>query len=241
MPENDVSAAYSRRAREYADALGRIDATSRADRDTIAAWSLACAGPVLDLGCGPGHWTGYLDGLGVEVCGVDPSRALIEIARAEHPGVGFSVGTAAALPPGGAAGVLAWYSLIHVPPEALSEELTAVRRILRPGGRLLLGFFAGDEVAPFDHAVTTAWTWTPAWITDRLAEAGLVVERLRQRQDPGAREHGEVWAVLAEKALPGDGGAAGGGGVRPGRPGGLPVLGQGQVQDRRHAWPLAAP
>ncbi|WP_150118467.1 class I SAM-dependent methyltransferase [Actinomyces radicidentis] len=196
MPENAVSGAYSRRAHEYAEALGRISATAPADRDTIAAWALACGGPVVDLGCGPGHWTAYLDALGAKASGVDPSQALIGIARAEHPNVGFAVGTAADVPPGGAAGVLAWYSLIHVPPERLGEELAAVRRLLRPGGRLLAGFFAGDAVAPFDHAVTTAWTWTPEWITERLEEAGLIVEQVRRRQDPGAREHGEVWAVL---------------------------------------------
>lgn len=196
MPENAVSDAYSRRAREYAEALGQISATAPADRDTIAAWALACGGPVVDLGCGPGHWTAYLDALGAKASGVDPSQAFIGIARAEHPGVGFTAGTAADAPPGGAAGVLAWYSLIHVPPERLGEELAAVRRLLRPGGRLLAGFFAADTVAPFDHAVTRAWTWTPEWITERLEEAGLAVEHVRRRQDPGAREHGEVWAVL---------------------------------------------
>lgn len=38
----DVAAAYSARATEYADVLGRIEATSPHDRDTIAAWALAC-------------------------------------------------------------------------------------------------------------------------------------------------------------------------------------------------------
>lgn len=196
MPENEVSSAYSRRAREYADVLGRISATLPADRDTIAAWALACVGPVIDLGCGPGHWTAYLDEIGVEVSGVDPSEAFIEIAQDAHPNVGFTVGTAADLHPGGAAGVMAWYSLIHVPPERLGDELAAVRRLLGPAGRLLVGFFAGDEVAPFDHAVTTSWTWTPEWIARRLLEAGLAVEQVRRRQDPGSRDHGEVWASL---------------------------------------------
>lgn len=196
MPEHEVSGAYSRRAHEYAAALGRISATLPVDRDTIAAWALACVGPVIDLGCGPGHWTAYLDEIGVEVSGVDPSRAFIEIALDAHPNVSFTVGTAADLHPGGAAGVLAWYSLIHVPPERLGGELAAVRRLLGPAGRLLVGFFTGDEVAPFDHAVTTAWTWTPEWIARRLVEAGLIVEQVRRREDPGAREHGEVWAVL---------------------------------------------
>lgn len=186
--------AYDGRAAEYARVLGRISATAPADRDTIAAWALACDGPVLDLGCGPGHWTAYLDGLGVEVSGVDPSAALIELARRTHRGVTFRRGTADDERAESAVGVLAWYSLIHTEPKEVGDELVALRRLLRPGGRVLVGFFAGDEVAPFGHAVATAWTWSPEWISRRLEAAGLVVEQVRRRQDPSVREHGEAWA-----------------------------------------------
>ncbi|MGW0595203.1 class I SAM-dependent methyltransferase, partial [Streptosporangium sp. NPDC002607] len=50
-------------------------------------------GQVADLGCGPGHITAYLDGLGLAVVGVDASPAMIELARQAYPGLRFDVGS----------------------------------------------------------------------------------------------------------------------------------------------------
>ena len=44
---------------------------------------------IVDLGCGNGHVTAQIAGLGHEVVGVDSSADGIEIARATHPGVQF--------------------------------------------------------------------------------------------------------------------------------------------------------
>jgi trans-aconitate methyltransferase len=46
-------------------------------------------GPVLDLGCRPGHWTAYLHSLGADVTGIDIVPEFIAHARATHPGPGF--------------------------------------------------------------------------------------------------------------------------------------------------------
>lgn len=43
------------------------------------------------------------------------------------------------------AGLVAWYSLIHVPDEEISPVFAHFRRVLRPGGPLLLGFHVGAE------------------------------------------------------------------------------------------------
>jgi ubiquinone/menaquinone biosynthesis C-methylase UbiE len=42
-------------------------------------------------------------------------------------------------------GVLACWSLIHVPDEAIPAVFDHFRRVLRPGGPLQLGFHVGDE------------------------------------------------------------------------------------------------
>ncbi len=49
-------------------------------------------GKVVDAGCGPGHVTAFLAGLGLDVFGVDNSPALLEIARASHPDIRFEPG-----------------------------------------------------------------------------------------------------------------------------------------------------
>jgi hypothetical protein len=48
---------------------------------------------------------------------------------------------------------------------------------------LVAGFFDSDEdVAPFDHAVITAYRWPADLFAERLARAGFTeVQRLRQQ------------------------------------------------------------
>ncbi|WP_327001938.1 class I SAM-dependent methyltransferase [Dactylosporangium sp. NBC_01737] len=103
-------------------------------------------GPVADVGCGPGQVTAHLRGLGVDAFGIDLSPAMIDIARREHPGIRFEVGsmTDLDLPDASAAGLLAFWSLIHVPDGDIPAVFDGFRRVLRPGAPLLVGFHVGD-------------------------------------------------------------------------------------------------
>ncbi|MGC9669320.1 class I SAM-dependent DNA methyltransferase [Planosporangium sp. 12N6] len=104
-------------------------------------------GPVADMGCGPGHVTAHLHKLGVDVFGIDLSPAMIEIARREHPDLQFDVGsmTNLQLADASVVALLAFWSLIHIPDDEIPAVLGHFRRVLRPGGPLLLGFHVGDE------------------------------------------------------------------------------------------------
>lgn len=103
-------------------------------------------GPVADVGCGPGHITAHLHDSGLDAFGIDLSPMMIEVARREHRGLRFEVGSMTDLPLADAsvAGLVAFWSLIHVPDHAVPEALRHFRRVLRPGGLLLLGFHVGD-------------------------------------------------------------------------------------------------
>lgn len=188
-----VVAAYASRAQEYASLLGSLEATSPLDQELVLRWTQACDGPVVDLGCGPGHWTHLLHRQGVQVVGLDPVPEFVEYAQRTFPGVRYQVGDSSSLP-GGSAGILAWYSLIHLSPAELPGVLGQLFTALRPGGQLLVGFFRGDRVEQFDHAVHPAWRWPMTMINDALTAAGLVVVESQSRQDEGARPHGAVWA-----------------------------------------------
>jgi SAM-dependent methyltransferase len=104
-------------------------------------------GPVADVGCGPGHITAHLNKLGVAAFGIDLSPAMIDLARREHPDLRFEVGsmTDLQLADASIAALLAFWSLIHIPDDAVPAVFGHFHRVLRPGGPLLLGFHVGDE------------------------------------------------------------------------------------------------
>ncbi len=103
-------------------------------------------GPVADVGCGPGEVTAYLHELDVDAFGIDLSPGMIDVARHEHPGLRFEVGsmTDLDLPAASAAGLLAWQSLIHIPDGDVPTVFAHFHRALRPGGPLQLLFHVGD-------------------------------------------------------------------------------------------------
>ncbi|WP_055700743.1 MULTISPECIES: class I SAM-dependent DNA methyltransferase [Streptomyces] len=135
------------------------------------------AGTVAELGCGPGPVTALLRDLGLDVFGVDLSPAMVGLARETYPDLRFEVGSMDALdlPDGGLAGIVSWYSVIHVPPGELAPYFTEFHRVLAPGGHLLLAFFEaeGDPVTPFDHKVTTAYRWPIDALAERVTGSGF--------------------------------------------------------------------
>ncbi|MET8042142.1 class I SAM-dependent methyltransferase [Micromonospora sp. NPDC005215] len=103
-------------------------------------------GSVADIGCGPGRITAHLHSLGVDAFGIDLSPAMIDIARRDHPDLRFAVGsmTDLDLTDSCVAGILAWFSLIHIPDDEVPAVLAHFHRVLRPEGTLLLAFHVGD-------------------------------------------------------------------------------------------------
>lgn len=162
---------------------------------------------VADLGCGPGHITSHLAGLGVAVFGVDASPAMVETARRSFPGLRFDVGSMAALDiaDGTLGGVLSRWSVIHTPPDHLPFILAEFHRVLAPGGHLLIGFSATDGPANptqvFDHAVAPAYRWWPDHLAALLGKSGLaeVARTVREPQPTDRRQFQEVY-LLARKA-----------------------------------------
>ncbi|MEJ8283772.1 class I SAM-dependent methyltransferase [Curtobacterium citreum] len=193
-----VTAAYSARAEEYAAVLGSMDAVHPDDRALVDAWAAGRRGLLVDAGCGPGHWTAHLARNGHRVIGIDAVLEFVEHARRTHTAsVDFRDGSLDALPlaDGSVGGVLAWYSVIHHEPSRVGVPLDEFRRVLAPGGGLLLGFFEGPAVEAFDHAVVTAYRWPVVSLAARLDEAGFDVVDVHTRTAPEHRPHGAISAV----------------------------------------------
>lgn len=202
MSREQVRQSYASVADLYIELFGTSQRVHPDDLAFIGRHLVGQRGVVLDLGCGPGHITGYLRALGVQATGIDMVPEFIDHARAADPGGRYELGSLEHLDTVGhsVAGILAWYSLIHLPPQELHGVLAGFRRAMAPAGRLVLGFFDGDEVAAFDHKVVTAYRWPAGEMSKRLARAGFTeVERLRRRADGDHRAHVAMAASAATR------------------------------------------
>ncbi|MFF5205927.1 class I SAM-dependent DNA methyltransferase [Streptosporangium sp. NPDC000396] len=147
----DTRASYDTVAASYADQVRDLLDQTPYERAFLALFAdlvqTTGRGPVADVGCGSGRITAYLQKLGVDTFGIDLSPAMIEVARRDHPGLRFEVGsmTDLELADASMAGLVAWYSLIHVPDDEIGAVFTHFRRVLRPDGPLLLSFHVGNE------------------------------------------------------------------------------------------------
>ncbi|WP_121005673.1 class I SAM-dependent DNA methyltransferase [Saccharothrix australiensis] len=193
---HDTKTAYDAVAPLYAELFSDVLDSLPMERALLAAFAELVqahdAGPVADIGCGPGHVTAHVHALGPTTFGIDLSSEMVALARRAHPELRFDEGsmTDLDLADGTLGGVLALYSVIHTPPARLPAVFAEFQRVLAPGGHLLLGFFAGDDPLPqeFDHKVALAYRWSPDALADLLRRAGFAeVARLLREPREGER------------------------------------------------------
>src|SRR5215470_6953239 len=161
MPQekiHDLQAGYDRIAEEYARRIYDELRNKPLDRQLLDrfAGSVRGGGITCDLGCGPGQVARYLHERGVEVCGVDLSQRMVEIARRLNPGIEFHLGDMRSLSIKDNAwtGISAFYSIVNLPSSDVVSTAREMMRVLGPGGRLLLAFHMGD-----DHVHTEDDLW----------------------------------------------------------------------------------
>ena len=194
----EVKQAYSKRASEYVAALGSIESMDPLDIALITDWGKNVNGAILDVGSGPGHWTELLHSQGRQVRGIDMVPGFVESARQRFPLCTFEVGNLLDLPFGDSSfdGILAWYSLIHIQPEALGAAFKELARVLKQEGVLLVGGFLGSQNTPFNHAVTEAFYWSEGGLAEHLESAGFQVSSTYTRRSEKSRAHVAVHARL---------------------------------------------
>jgi SAM-dependent methyltransferase len=202
-------AAYDTVAVDYAKLLNTEPPETSLDLAMLAVFAelvqAAGAGPVADLGCGPGCITAHLRSLGLTAFGIDLSSAMVTVARRTYPDLRFDEGsmTALDLKDGAVGGIVAWYSIIHTPPELLPLVFAEFHRVLVPGGHLLLAFQAGNErrhiEQGYGHTLSLdAYRLSPDRIAELLSQAGLVVHAQLLRE-PETHEKVQQACVLARK------------------------------------------
>ena len=204
----DTRASYDTVAESYADYVrGLLDDLPHLRAAFTVFAELVRAGgggPVADVGCGPGNITAHLRQLELDAFGIDLSPGMVDVARRDHPGIRFEVGsmTDLRLDDASVAGLVSWYSLIHVPHDEIASVIAQFRRVLRPGGRMLLGFHVGDTSSlktdgygghPMKVYVHRR---EPEQVANWLEDAGFTVEARTILSSPKSSPKGSPAGIL---------------------------------------------
>jgi SAM-dependent methyltransferase len=165
-------------------------------------------GTVGDLGCGPGHVARYLHDRGVRMLGLDLSPEMVRWATRLNPDVEFRVGDIRALdlPDGSLAGIVAFYSVIHLDPSELGIAFREFRRVLASDGVLLVSFHMGDHTVHRDElwgqSVSLDFHFLlPGVVTTALHSAGFVVTESVEREPYEAAEYPSRRCYLFARAV----------------------------------------
>ena len=189
---NKISADYDPIADEYAETYFNELAQKPLDRLLLNKFAklVEGLGPVCDLGCGPGQIARYLRDKGLPAFGLDLSAKMVEKARQLNPDIKFIQGDMTNLEAEDESwgGIAAFYSIIHIPHEQVTDTLRELRRVLVPGGWLLLSFHIGDEAVHFDEwkgkkvNIDTIF-FLVAKMESYLEEAGFEVTEIVERDN----------------------------------------------------------
>ena len=101
---------------------------------------LKAGSKVLDLGCGTGHFSNYVQGKGFEVHAIDPSVKMLEFARSNFPKINFIEGVASSLPfPDNIFDLIISIEVLrYLDSTDIKQAYAEMYRVLKPGGHILV-------------------------------------------------------------------------------------------------------
>jgi len=125
----------------------------------------------------------------VKTLGVDLSPNMIAEAQRLNPEIHFHQGNMLSLPDADNSwgGIAAFYCIIHIPREQIIDALREMKRVLKPGGVLLVTFHIGTEVEHrdefFEKPVNLDFAfYQPDEMENWLNEAGFELEETLIRE-----------------------------------------------------------
>jgi SAM-dependent methyltransferase len=129
------------------------------DRELLSKFAGSVDDPVVEIGCGPGHVGAFVRARGRRVVGLDLSLEMVRLASTRLDAALIADMRSLPFASSRVGGLLAFYSLIHLPRSELGGALEEFRRVLRPAGRVLFSAHEGqgdvkrdeflDERVPF--------------------------------------------------------------------------------------------
>lgn len=201
-PKQLVADGYDQVAERHLAWSRQVRVDERTRYTTLILDALPEGASVLELGCGAGSLTTQRLAERFQLTGVDISPRHVQIAQRQVPGAGFIQGdmTALEIPPASVDGVVAFYSIIHVPREEHAGLFRSIAGWLRPGGLL----FAALGVRDTEGTVEEDWLGAPMYFShydgatskQLVAAAGLEIV---SAQEETAEEDGSpvtfLWVV----------------------------------------------
>lgn len=169
---------YDRVAETYAREIAGELAGKPFDRVLLERFAARVrgAGPVWELGCGPGHVAAYLRERQVDMTGVDLSLGMLAAGQQRFTSLPMLCADMQHLPAasGSLSGLVAMYSIIHTPEGQLKKLLRECLRVLRPGAPLLVAFHMGAQTLHLE-----SWWEMPVNVDFYFFDARIVNESLR--------------------------------------------------------------
>ncbi len=202
---------YDQLAEEYAHRLFHELEQKPLDRKLLDRFAIEVPknGEVCDLGCGPGHVARYLRSRGVSVFGLDVSPKMVEVARKLNPAISFRQGDALSLELADASltGIVAFYLICNIPKDLLTQTFREMKRVLKPGGLLLVSFHNGDdevihEVERWGMRISLdSFLCRPLTVRGSLEEVGFQVSDVIERDpyDPSVEYQSRRTYIFAQK------------------------------------------
>lgn len=173
-----TNAVYEAKAAEWTAArVGKDITPPQRLLDRLADTS---AGPILDLGCGPGYHAAELP---PGVIGLDPAQAMLDLLGERVPTALPVRGEAARLPfaTGSLRGAIASAVYVHIDRPALPMALAELHRVLAVDAPAELVLFGGDqdltEVTTGDFTGRRFSLWDDDHLCAVIEGAGFAIER----------------------------------------------------------------
>jgi SAM-dependent methyltransferase/SOS-response transcriptional repressor LexA len=201
--DSETSVYYSQNASKLAEEY----ATGAHTLEDCLTSVFARSHKILDVGCGTGRDLSFLIGKGKDACGVDPSREMLAVAHQTLGARGISsegrlfLGSLPDLRQFVQSefdGVLCSAVMMHLPEEELFDAVYGLRRVLRPGGTLLVSVpVTRNDVDPITRRDRGGRLFTelPASKLHLLFErVGFVVRESQQVGDSLGRS-GISWSI----------------------------------------------
>ncbi len=163
---------------------------------------------MLDVGCGPGQVAALLADCGSTVIGVDLAPAMLAVARRRTPSLPLTSADMRALPvrDGCCGGVVAYYSVQHVARAGLGGVLDEFRRVVIPGGLLVIATHLGEGGVVVEeflgHTIEPVGGtfYERTELARAIESAGFAIEDVRER-DALEHEHPSRRVYLTAQAI----------------------------------------